>query len=114
VSFRRRFERSIPTFRHCGLEYEIDLAKYGLAFVGRPGSGKTSLILDHVFSVLAHMHRAVFFDYKGEFACLLARRIPPERLTIVAPGGRGARWVFAKDIKSIEAGRPRSARALLH
>ena len=91
-----------PHFEHCGIPYLLDHAKHGFSFVGRPRSGKTSLITILLLSALSFMRRAFVFDYKSEYIDLLRRRVPTEMLTHIAPlNDESVRYDIAGDVNSI-------------
>jgi len=105
-AFRNAIERAvprIPTFELCGIHLPLELAKLGVMVMGRPRSGKTTIIFLMMMSVMEAAHRTLCFDIKGEYAPRLRAVLGADRVTVCAPFEPGtARWDWAKDIHSFE------------
>ena len=88
-----------------GLRLHPDLAiganqeNLGVLAVGARGSGKTQFLLPLLQQVIEQDHRAIIFDYKGEYTEVLP--LADDQFILIAPWDkRSAVWHIAADVRT--------------
>ena len=101
----RRAQSRLHRDQKRGLRLHPDLAiganqeNLGVLAVGARGSGKTQFLLPLLQQVIDQNHRAIIFDYKGEYTETLP--LADDQFILIAPWDkRSAVWHIAADVRT--------------